>query len=70
MNNKYAIHIFWSEDDSAYVAICDEFPNLSALGETREEALREAQEALDLTIETYVGRGLSLPTPTSILAAA
>ena len=70
MNNKYAIHIFWSEEDSAYVAICDEFPDLSALGETREEALLEAQEVLDLTIETYIERGYPLPEPTSILAAA
>ena len=70
MNNKYAIQIFWSEEDEAFVAVCREFPGLSALGETREEALREAQIALDLMIETYREKDISLPEPQSVLLAA
>lgn len=70
MKNKYALQIFWSEDDEAFVAVCREFPGLSAFGETREEALREAQIALDLMIETYREKGISLPEPETILLEA
>lgn len=70
MNNKYTIQIFWSVEDEAFVAVCQEFPGLSAFGETREEALKEAQIVLDLMIETYHEKGLQLPEPQNILIAA
>ncbi len=70
MNNKYAIQIFWSEEDEAFVAVCQEFPGLSAFGVTREEALHEARIALDLMIETYLEKSISLPEPQPVLLAA
>jgi len=70
MENKYAIHIFWSADDEGFIAICNEFPGLSAFGDTREDVLREAQTALDLMIDTYREKGLELPEPQSTLIAA
>jgi len=70
MINRYAIQIFWSEEDEGFIAICQEFPGLSAFGETREEALKEAQIALGLMIETYEEKGIRLPEPQSILLAA
>jgi predicted RNase H-like HicB family nuclease len=70
MNNKYTIQIFWSVEDETFVAVCQEFPGLSAFGETREDALREAQTALDLMIETYREKGIPLPEPSGVLLAA
>lgn len=70
MSNRYAIQIFWSEEDEAFIAVCREFPGLSAFGETREEALHEAQIALDLMIETYREKDIALPEPQSVLLAA
>jgi predicted RNase H-like HicB family nuclease len=70
MKDKYTIQIFWSVEDEAFVAVCQEFPGLSAFGETREEALREAQIALGLMIQTYQSKGISLPEPQTILIAA
>jgi len=70
MNNKYTIQIFWSGEDESFIAVCQEFPSLSAFGETREEALKEAQIALDLMIETYRKKGFGLPEPQNILLAA
>jgi predicted RNase H-like HicB family nuclease len=70
MNNKYALQIFWSDEDEGFVAVCREFPGLSAFGETREKALHEAQIALDLMIETYNKNNLSLPEPQTDLIAA
>lgn len=70
MKTKYALHIFWSQEDDGFVVICDEFPGLSAFGESREDALREAQVALDAMIEAYLASGITLPEPQQILLAA
>jgi len=70
MKDKYTIQIFWSVEDEAFVAVCQEFPGLSALGETREEALHEAQIALDLMIQTYQDKEIPLPEPRNSLIAA
>ena len=69
MSNKYTIQIFWSVEDEGFIAVCQEFPGLSAFGETREEALREAQIALDSMIETYQGKNLPLPEPQKVTLA-
>lgn len=70
MKNRYALQIFWSDEDETFVAVWIKFPGLSAFGETREEALKEAQIALDLMIETYLEKGVSLPEPQTVLLAA
>ena len=70
MKNKYTLQIFWSDEDEAFVAICQEFPGLSAFGETREEALKEAQIALDLIIQTYQEKNIPLPEPNNALLVA
>ena len=62
--SKYPINIAWSDEDSEYIATCSSFPGLSAFGETEEEALREAKIALELFIESYKERGISLPRST------
>ncbi len=70
MKNKYTIQIFWSEEDEGFIAICRDFPGLSAFGESREDALAEAEIALDLMIESYNANGVSLPEPIAELIAA
>ena len=62
--------MFWSDENESFVVTCQEFSGFSAFGETREEALYEAQIALDLMIETYRQNNLSLPQPQKILLAA
>src|SRR6266496_6493443 len=60
---KYSFHTTWSEEDAAYIALCPEFPGVSAFGETPEEAIAEVQIALKLAIETYQAEGWVLPEP-------
>lgn len=43
------------------MATCPEYPGLSAFGDSPEEALSEAQIALELFIGTYKEDGLPLP---------
>lgn len=63
MNNKYPIHIAWSEEDEAYLATCPAFPNLSAFGDTEEKAVTEAKVALKSMIEVCRKKKIPLPEP-------
>ena len=67
--HKYAITIFWSDEDGMYVAAVPELPGCSALGDTYEEALREAQVAMSLWIDTAKEFGHPVPVPACELVA-
>ena len=62
-SNKYSFKIYHSEEDEGYIAECPEFPGLSAFGETADEAIREAEIAMELFIETYSEENKPLPKP-------
>ena len=70
MKNRYALEILWSNQDDGYIAVCPEFSDLSAFGETREAALLEAQIALEQTIINYGEHGIPLPEPRSAVFEA
>lgn len=60
---KYSFLLHWSDEDGGYIANCPEFPGLSAFGESPDEAIAEAQVALELMVENYRETGQSLPEP-------
>jgi len=60
---KYAIEIFYSEEDEGYIAVVPELPSCSAFGETEEEALREVKIAMELWVETAKKEGREIPRP-------
>ncbi len=61
--HKYAIEIFYSEEDEGYIAVVPELPGCSAFGETEEVALREVKVAMDLWLETAKSEGRTIPHP-------
>ena len=61
--HKYSIDTIWSDEDEGFIATCKEFPGLSAFGETRQEALEEAEIALEGFIEVFKEDGCPLPDP-------
>ncbi len=63
---NYGFNVIWSDEDEAYVATCPAFPDLSAFGESPEEALQEARVVLGLFIEEYEADGVPLPEPTTL----
>jgi predicted RNase H-like HicB family nuclease len=63
MARKYAIEIFYSEEDGGYIAIAPELPGCSAFGETEERALKEAKLAIDLWLETAEKEQRQIPAP-------
>ncbi len=60
---KYAIEIFYSEEDDGYIAVVPELPGCSAFGETEEKALQEIKIAMALWLETAEKEGRKAPQP-------
>ena len=62
-DDKYSFSVTWSDEDNSYLAICPEFPGLSAFGDDPAEALEEARIVLKSFIEVYAEDGMELPAP-------
>ncbi|MBD2528383.1 type II toxin-antitoxin system HicB family antitoxin [Nostoc flagelliforme FACHB-838] len=63
---KYTIIIQWSEKDQCYVVLLPEFTQIMqpcTHGKTYEEALKNAQEVLEILIESSLANGEPLPEP-------
>jgi predicted RNase H-like HicB family nuclease len=52
MMHKYEVIIYWSNEDGAYVADVPELPGCMAHGDTHESALANANQAIQLWIDT------------------
>ena len=64
MKLKYSVTIQWSDEDHAYLVILPEFgPCAQSHGETYREAFKNAQEVMELLIDSYQKEGLPLPDP-------
>jgi len=61
--NKYEVIIYWSSEDDAYIAEVPQLAGCAAHGDSQEEALRNAQEAISLWIETAREFGDPIPEP-------
>lgn len=60
---KYLIEVFWSDEDSGYIALVPYLPGCSAWGATPEEATREIQDAMTAWLEACQQSGESIPKP-------
>lgn len=60
---KYEIIIYWSNEDAAFIAEVPELPGCMAHGETPEDALKNAKEAIRLWIDTAKEFGDPIPEP-------
>ena len=63
MMYKYEIIIYWSEEDKVCIAEVPELPGCNAHGKTPETALKNANEAIRLWIDTAKEFGDSVPEP-------
>ncbi len=59
----YVRKVFYSAEDSCWVAIAPELPGCSALGATDEKALKELDTAISLHLRIRQESGLSIPKP-------
>lgn len=60
---KYETIIYWSEEDQSFIANVPELPGCMAHGASPEETLANAQEAMQLWIDTAREFGDPIPEP-------
>ena len=61
--HKYEIILYWSQDDEAFIAEVPELPGCAAHGSTQESALANANDAVQLWIDTALEFGDPVPEP-------
>ena len=61
--SKYEVIIYWSQEDDAFVAEVPELAGCAAHGDTQEEALHNAQDAMALWLDTAREFGDPIPEP-------
>jgi predicted RNase H-like HicB family nuclease len=61
--DKYAIVIYWSSEDHAFISAALELPGCMAHGSTQQAALANAKEAIRLWIDTAKEFGDPVPEP-------
>lgn len=64
--DRYGVQVFYSEADGCFVAMCPDFPGVSAFGDSQAEAMTEFRTALELAIETYEEENWPLPSPSRL----
>jgi predicted RNase H-like HicB family nuclease len=70
MEKRYEIIIYWSAEDSAFVAEVPELPGCMADGQSYQEALSNTERMIDEWIETAKSLGRPIPQPKGRLAYA
>jgi predicted RNase H-like HicB family nuclease len=60
---KYEIIIYWSSEDQVFIAEVPELPGCMAHGGTQEAALANANQAIQLWIDTALEFGDTVPEP-------
>ena len=63
LTSKYAVNIWWSDEDRVYIAEAPELPGCMAHGKTRDAALASLNDAMDLWLKTARQDGIVLPQP-------
>jgi predicted RNase H-like HicB family nuclease len=61
--HKYEIIIYWSNGDQVFIAEVPELPGCMAHGSTQELALANANQAIELWIDTAKEFGDPIPEP-------
>ena len=61
--HRYAVHIRWSDEDQAYIAVVPELPGCMADGATYGEAAANVQLVMREWIETALELGRPVPAP-------
>ena len=68
--NSYEMIIWWSAEDDAYLVDVPELPGCMAHGLTRQQAIKNAEEAIKFWIKTAKDDGLEIPQPRGRLVFA
>jgi predicted RNase H-like HicB family nuclease len=59
--NRYAINVFWSDEDGIWIADAPDLKSCSAFGTTPEEAVAELRTAMNAWLEAAREAGHPIP---------
>ncbi|WP_067480780.1 type II toxin-antitoxin system HicB family antitoxin [Nocardia amamiensis] len=62
-HTHYAYRVLWSPEDEEFVGLCAEFPSLSWLASTQEEALQGIRDLVHDAIKDMAVNNESVPRP-------
>jgi len=62
-NDHYTYRVTWSEEDCEYAGLCAEFPSLSWLAETPEEALKGIRGVVAEVVDDLKRNSEPVPEP-------
>jgi predicted RNase H-like HicB family nuclease len=61
--HRYAVIVYWSNEDDAFIAEAPELPRSAADGKTYQEAITNLEVIMDEWIETATELGWTIPEP-------
>lgn len=65
-NDRYTYRVTWSEEDNEYVGLCAEFPSLSWLEQSPEEALKGIRQTVAQVAADLEKSGEPVPEPIAV----
>ena len=63
MNEKFSYRITWSSADDSFVGLCAEFPSLSWVADTQDEAFKGIRKLIKEVIVDMEKNGEHIPEP-------
>lgn len=71
--NRYSMIIQWSDEDQLFLVTIPEFASRVIMpcthGKTREDAIRNGEEVIEMYLESWLAEGESLPEPNTLQIA-
>ncbi len=71
--NRYRMVIQWSDEDQLFLVTIPEFGDRVVMpcthGKTREEAIRNGEEVIEMYLEAWLAEGESIPEPSTLQIA-
>ena len=71
--NRYSMNVQWSEADQLFLVTIPEFADLVVMpcthGETREQAIHNGEEVIEMYLEAWQMEGESIPEPKILQSA-
>jgi predicted HicB family RNase H-like nuclease len=65
-NDRYTYRVTWSEEDEEYVGLCVEYPSLSWLAPTPQEALEGIRQVVADVVADLEANDESVPEPIAL----
>jgi predicted HicB family RNase H-like nuclease len=65
-NDRYTYRVTWSEEDEEYVGLCVEYPSLSWLAPTPQEALEGIRQTVAVVVADMGANDEEVPEPIAL----